>query len=187
MKEIDRSHALDGISKSAGWCIAAGAAIAFFAISIFGNVHEGTLDFAFVGIATALTSIWYFRDLWGRLWFWLVMLLLIALHVAAIALVPLPPLMGHGSRGGAAVGVWLFDSFFVYCCVRLAERASLGWPKTIEVACRVCGKDVDKKAAQCPYCGTWHPAPESPWIILIGLAPVFILLIGMWVWLGVKH
>jgi hypothetical protein len=187
MKEVDRSHAFDGISKAAGWGIAVGATAVFIAASLFGRVREGTLDFAFVAIATVTTSCWYFRDLRHRLWFWLIMAAVVAIHAIAIALLALPPLLGHGSGRGAFVPVWLFDSFFVFCCVRLAERVSLGWPKTIEVACRVCGKDVDKKSVQCPYCGTWHPAPESPWLILIGLAPVFILMVAAWVWLGVKH
>lgn len=188
MKEVDRSHALEKPPKWMGWSVGVGIFAAYVAAAMWTHVDPGKRDFAAVSFFTMYTSIAYFWDLRRRAWFWCLLSGLALLHAAAIAAIPLPPLIiGHGTGGGAGIMVWLFDSFLVYCCVKLAERASLGWPATIEVSCRVCGKDVDKSAVKCPYCGTWHPAPQSEWIVLIALAPMFITGVVLWLIFGIKH
>lgn len=184
MRDVDRSGAFDCISKKVWWGIGIALFSVYFSIALWGNVNEGKLDFSFVSFLSIAGVAWYFRDLRNHAWYWFVVVGLAALHAAGIAFVSdLPPLVyGHGTRGAGALLVILFDSFFVYCSIRLAERASQGWPETIEVPCRSCGKYVNKKSPRCPHCGEWKPF-QSQWIILIGLAPIFCLLAFVWFFL----
>jgi hypothetical protein len=189
MKDTDRNYDFDKITKQDKpllvVLLVVSLGLALWAFNAIG-LSEGNSDFAFVSLLAMGMSAWYFRDLWPDAWFWLVFVSLCILHAAFVWFVPLPQIMGHGSGGGAGVGVCLFDMFFTYCCVRLAERASQGWPKTTEIACRVCGKDIKKTAVKCPYCGAWHPAPPSQWVILIGLAPIFVFGVIIWILVQTK-
>lgn len=167
----------------------AGVMLTLYLIALnSGGFKQGTLDFTMVAVLTIAMNIWLYRDLWRRVWFWLTIGAFGIIHAVAILTFSLPPLLvGSGNGGAGVLAFLLFDSFFVYWFVGLAERAALGWPKTIEVACRVCGEYVDKNASQCPHCGTWKPAPISDWAFLIALAPVFLLLVFMLFLIPDKH